>query len=139
MQFYRVTVDNSSPFYFIYGGTQDNATLGGPARTRNPGGIANEDWFVTVFGDGFQTRVDPTDPMIVYSESQYGGLARHDRRSGEIVDIQPQEEPGEPAHRWNWDSPIVVSPHSPTRLYFGSQRLWRSDDRGDSWNGHDAA
>ena len=133
-QFYRVAVDTSEPFYYVYGGTQDNATLGGPSRTLRKSGISNEDWFITVGGDGYETQVDPTDPNIVYSQWQYGGLVRYDRRSEEIVDIQPQEEPGEPAHRWNWDAPLLISPHSPTRLYFASQRLFRSDDRGDTWN-----
>jgi len=133
MQFYRVTVDTSEPFYYIYGGTQDNATLGGPTRTRNPGGITNEDWFVTVFGDGFKTVVDPEEPNIVYSQWQYGGLVRFDRATGETVDIQPQPAPGEDPYRWNWDAPIIVSPHSNTRLYFAAQRLFRSDDRGNTW------
>ncbi|MCP4903140.1 MAG: glycosyl hydrolase [bacterium] len=132
-QFYKIAVDNSEPFYYIYGGTQDNATLGGPTRTTSPMGITNEDWFVTVFGDGFQTRVDPEDPNIVYSEWQYGGLVRHDRRSGEIVDIKPQERPGDEPYRWNWDAPLIISPHSHTRLYFAASRLFRSDDRGNSW------
>jgi len=132
-QFYRVTADNSKPFWFIYGGTQDNNSLGGPSRTMYQSGISNEDWFVTVGGDGYQTRVDPEDPNIVYAEWQYGGLVRHDRRSGEITDIQPQEPPGQPADRWNWDSPVIISPFSHTRLYFASQRVYRSDDRGDSW------
>jgi photosystem II stability/assembly factor-like uncharacterized protein len=132
-QFYRVSVDTSTPFYYIYGGTQDNETLGGPSRTLNKSGIANEDWFVTVGGDGYETQVDPTNPDIVYSQWQYGGLVRYDRASGEIVDIQPQEEPGEDAHRWNWDSPLILSHHSPTRLYYASQRIFRTDNRGDGW------
>jgi len=133
MQFYRATVDNSEPFYYIYGGTQDNATLGGPTRSRNPGGITNEDWFITVFGDGFETVVDPEEPNIVYSQWQYGGLVRFDRATGETVDIQPQPAPGEEPYRWNWDAPIVISPHSHTRLYFAAQKLFRSDDRGNTW------
>ncbi len=132
-QFYRVSVDNTKPFYYVYGGTQDNNSLGGPSRTLFSSGISNEDWFVTVGGDGYETVVDPTDPDTVYSQWQYGGLVRYDRASGESVDIQPQEEPGEAAHRWNWDSPLMISPHLHTRLYFASQRLFRSDDRGNSW------
>jgi photosystem II stability/assembly factor-like uncharacterized protein len=132
-QFYRVSVDNSKPFYYVYGGTQDNNSMGGPSRTLFSSGISNEDYFITVGGDGYETVVDPSNPNIVYSQSQYGGLVRYDRVSGEAIDIQPQEEPGEAAHRWNWDSPLMISPHSPTRLYYACQRLYRSDDRGNSW------
>jgi photosystem II stability/assembly factor-like uncharacterized protein len=132
-QFYRVTADNSEPFYYVYGGTQDNCTVGAPSRTIDRAGITNADWFVTVGGDGYKTQIDPADPNVVYSLWQYGGLIRYDRRSGQRVDIRPREAPGEPAYRWNWDSPLIVSPHSPTRLYFGANILFLSDDRGDSW------
>lgn len=132
-QFYRVNVDMSEPFYYIYGGTQDNNSQGGPSRTTRREGITNEDWFITVGGDGYETVVDPTDTNIVYSQWQYGGLIRYDRRSGEIVDIKPMERPGDEPYVFNWDTPLVMSPHSHTRLYFAGNYLFRSDDRGDSW------
>ncbi|MBI5864760.1 MAG: glycosyl hydrolase [Planctomycetes bacterium] len=132
-QFYRVCVDNAAPFYFIYGGTQDNNTVGGPSRTLDRMGIANEHWFTTVGGDGFETQVDPVDPNIVYSQSQHGGLIRFDRRSSEELDIKPHEAPGEEPLRWNWDSPLLISPHNHKRLYFAANKVFRSENQGDSW------
>jgi photosystem II stability/assembly factor-like uncharacterized protein len=132
-QFYRVAVDDSKPFYYVYGGTQDNFTLGGPSRTISASGIVNSDWFVTQSGDGFFSAIDPVEPNIVYSEAQHGVLVRFDRRTGEMVGIQPKEGKGEPALRWNWDSPLIISPHSHTRLYFAANKLFRSDDRGNTW------
>jgi len=132
-QFYKVAVDDAEPFYNIYGGTQDNNTQGGPSRTDNRNGIQNSDWYVTLGGDGHQPATEPGNPDIIYSEWQQGNLNRIDKTTGEIVYIKPQPEEGESYERYNWDAPILISPHSPTRLYFGSQRVWKSENRGDSW------
>jgi hypothetical protein len=133
LQYYKVAVDYDEPFYNVYGGTQDNNSHGGPSRTRSNVGIRNSDWFVTLAWDGHQSAVDPNNPDIVYAQSQQGNLARFDRKTGENVSIRPQAREGEPPDRYNWDSPILISPHDSATLYFGTQRVWKSDNYGDSW------
>jgi photosystem II stability/assembly factor-like uncharacterized protein len=132
-QFYRVSVDNSEPFYWVYGGTQDNNSMGVPSQTINNEGIVNADWIPTLGGDGYESVIDPVDPNIVYAQYQYGGLVRYDKKNGEYISIKPQEGKGEEPYRWNWDSPVILSPHKHTRLYFASNKLFKSDDRGNTW------
>ncbi|MDA3860185.1 MAG: glycosyl hydrolase [Melioribacteraceae bacterium] len=132
-QFYRVSVDNDYPFYNVYGGTQDNNSMGGPSRTLRSSGIVNDDWFVTNGGDGFWGAADPTDANIVYAEAQYGNMVRYDRKSGEAISIRPEPREGELTYKWNWNTPLAISPHAHTRLYTVANKVFRSDDRGDSW------
>ncbi|NQY06618.1 MAG: glycosyl hydrolase [Flavobacteriaceae bacterium] len=133
-QFYKVAVDNDYPFYNIYGGTQDNFSLGGPSRVLTNHGIRNSEWFITNGGDGFESQIDPNNPNIVYAQSQYGGLVRFDKKSGETVGIKPKARKGENAYRFNWDAPLVVSRHKLGRLYFSANKVFQSDDYGNSWN-----
>jgi len=132
-QYYKLALDDAEPFYNIYGGTQDNNTQGGPSRTDNVHGIRTADWQVVLGGDGHQPATEPGNPDILYAQWQRGNLTRVDLKTGESVYIKPQPAAGDPPERYNWDSPILVSPHNPTTLFFGSQRVWRSEDRGDSW------
>ena len=133
-QFYKVAVDNAEPFYNIYGGTQDNFSIGGPSRVNNSHGISNQDWFITHGGDGFESQIDPENPNIIYAQSQYGWLVRYDKLSGEEVGIKPIARKGELDYKWNWDAPLAVSNHKSGRLYFAANKVFRSDDYGNSWS-----
>ncbi len=132
-QFYKLAIDNSEPFYNILGGAQDLGTLHGPSRTMNMEGVRNRDWYAPLGADGYACAFDPFIPEIAYIQSQQGNLQRVNLRNHELVNIRPLPAPGDPPERWNWDSPVIASPHAEGRIYYASQRVWRSDDRGNSW------
>lgn len=132
-QFYKIAVDNREPIYSVHGGTQDNNSQLGPSETWSRNGIRNADWSVTISADGYATAFDPADPDIVYGEMQNGSVYRFNRKTGQSTHVQPMAAPGEEPLRFNWDAPILVSPHNHERIYFGAQKLFRSDNRGDDW------
>ena len=132
-QFYRIQPDNAQPFYNVCGGTQDNNSLCAPSRTSVVHGIANSDWTMILGGDGYEPQIDPQDPNTIYTQYQYGGLARYDRRTTERVFIAPHPGAGENQYKWNWSTPLLISPHNNRRIYYAAERLFQSDDRGDTW------
>lgn len=129
-QFYHVSVDQQWP-YNVYGGLQDNGSWRGPSRAQ--GGIRNKDWDSVGFGDGFWTFADPTDNSIVFSEFQGGQLRRVDTKMGEVKEIAPAKSGDEEDLRFNWNTPLHLSSNKPGRIYYGSQYVHISDDRGESW------
>ncbi len=130
-QFYEVGLDMAKP-YHICGGLQDNNVWCGPSATLDTRGISNADWFTVSGGDGFYAQIDPTDPNIVYAESQDGGVVRRDLRTHESRSIRPPAPEGE-RYRFQWNSPIVISAFDPKTIYYGGNFLFKSPDRGDSW------
>jgi photosystem II stability/assembly factor-like uncharacterized protein len=132
-QYYAIATDMRQPFYFVYGGLQDNSSWGGPSQTRNRQGITNSDWIRTTGGDGFYAQIDPVDPNTVYGESQGGDIVRYDVRTGEEKTIKPLPAFGAKPYRWNWSAPMVISPYDHNTIYFGANYLFKSTNRGDAW------
>lgn len=138
-QFYQVHADNREPFYWVMGGLQDNGSWTGPARTREPAGILTDDWRMVQFGDGFYMLNHPDNPDLYLAESQGGSIGRTEMRTREQQDIsiQPLGYWGGPVsaarYRFNWNAPIVPSPHDKNTVYFGGNVLFRSRDFGKSW------
>ncbi len=130
-QFYTVSVDPRRP-YRVYGGLQDNGVWMGPSRARGWGGVGSNDWRFIGGGDGMYVLADPNDPDTVYLESQFGAISRVNTRTNDNAWIQPPAEEGV-SERWNWCSPILLSSFNSQVVYFGSQRLWKSLDRGTRW------
>ena len=131
-QFYEVGFDMRDPYY-IYGGLQDNGSWGGPSATFYRVGITNEDWFRIGGGDGFYVQVDPADHTIIYAESQNGNLFRFGLKTGESKSIRPQSEDEKETYRFNWNCPILISPHDSQTIYYGGNKLFKSSDRGETW------
>ena len=141
-EFYNLAADMQDP-YRVYGGLQDNQTWGGPVRTRfqveswlddsRKEGMTNADWFCLGGGDGFHVAVDPTDPDIVYYESQGGSIQRVNLATGKERTLRPAAREGSPEYRFNWNTPFMLSPHDPTLLWVGGNHLFRLYERGDRW------
>ena len=131
-QVYQVGIDMRQPYY-VYCGFQDNGSWGGPSATLDAAGIANDDWVSIGSGDGFYTQADPGDSNIVYSNSQMNGLYRYDWRVLKNKAIRPTASLANPPFRFNWNSPILISPHDSKTVYSGGQFLFKSPDRGVTW------
>ena len=131
-QYYDIGVDKRDP-YWIYGGTQDNGTWGIPSRTSNLVGIMNSDVVNIAYGDGFYTQPDPTDPRYIYANSQSGRTYLVDLETKEERGIRPVPADPKETYRFNWSTPMLISPHDPKVVYYGGNKLFRTDDRGQTW------
>lgn len=131
-QYYHARTDNDYPFYNIYGGAQDNGSWFGPSKT-NRRNLVNSDWTYTIGGDGYLSIPDPSNPDIHYCESQYCGLRRYDRTTGNSISIKPQPTIDE-EYNWNWNTPYLISSFNPKTLYIGGNYVLKSTDMGGTWN-----
>jgi photosystem II stability/assembly factor-like uncharacterized protein len=138
-QFYQAFYDNREPFYYVGGGLQDNGTWYGPSRTREPAGILEDDWRMMSFGDAYWVVPHPEITDLFLSESQAGGIVRTDMTTRQQIDVSPQPRrfDGGPVEelpfRFNWNAPIVASPHEPMTIYFAGNVVFKTHDFGDTW------
>lgn len=138
-QFYQVFHDSREPFYQLGGGLQDNGTWIGPSRTREPAGILPDTWSMMSFGDAYFVVPHPEEVDLFLSESQAGNLFRTDMRTRQQISVSPQPRrneggpAGELEHRFNWNSPIVTSPHDSNTVYFAGNAVFKTTDFGDTW------
>jgi photosystem II stability/assembly factor-like uncharacterized protein len=131
-QFYAIGYDMERP-YNVYGGMQDNGSSRGPSTMKGGGSIPFEAWYRVGGGDGFYNVIDPTDSRWLYNESQFGNIQRMDQQTGQGRSIRYTRPQGQDPLRWNWMSPIMLSPHNPEVLYHAANVLLRSSNRGDTW------
>ncbi len=139
-QFYHITYDLQQPYY-VYGGLQDNGNWVGPSRTMFREGIRKDDWFTVSGGDGFYVVPDLSSPNIIYSDSQGGTISVFDLKTGISRSIHPYpKEIGSSGnaiadykYRFNWNPPIVASPHDPKTIYFGGNVVFKTTNQGHSW------
>jgi photosystem II stability/assembly factor-like uncharacterized protein len=132
-QYYRITVDDSQPYYRIAGGMQDNTNWVGPSGVNTKDGIINADWTTLGGGDGFYVAFDPADRDMFYAESQQGNIHRINLRTGEMRDLRPEPAEGQPAYRFHWNSPLLMSKHKPGTIYLAGNRLFRLTERGEKF------
>ena len=129
---YQIGFDMRNPYY-VYCGLQDNGSWGGPSASLDSAGITNDDWYTVGGGDGFYAQIDPTDANTIYRNSQMNGLSRYDMRIGRSKTIRPMALQEEPPYRFNWNSPILISPHDPKTVYTGGNFLFKTINGGHSW------
>jgi photosystem II stability/assembly factor-like uncharacterized protein len=138
-QFYQIYADNREPFYYVGGGMQDNGTWYGPSRSREPAGILNDDWRMISFGDGFHIVVHPENHELFLSESQGGGISRTNMLTRQQQDVSPQSRRADGApvselpYRFNWNTPIIRSPHDGDIVFVGGNVVFKSEDFGSTW------